>query len=381
MSRLTAAVPLPTPPQEADVDRRRLSRAWMTVLGATAIATVLLVAMAAPALAHGGGTDAANYVSRITEAPALDGVRWRVFGGDELLWVDNSADQELIVYGYDQEPYLRIGPGGVWQNRNSAATYLNEEPLGEVRVPDTADTGAPPEWEQVSNQPRFAWHDHRIRFMGPGLHPRVTDPAVATHLMDWTVPFHVDGQDFELAGELEWVPGPPSWPWLVLGLGLTLPALVGLRTRPVGGRWPGLARPAAVILGVAVLANLAFLIDDVLALPLPAVTKVFAAAQTALFLALGAFGARRAWQGGDGAFTALGVGAGALFVGQGILKWSVLSASQLSTVFPAVVPRAIAGVNLMLIVPLGVVAFLGTKRLLPEAEDAGTEEPAAPPTG
>lgn len=344
------------------------------------LAATLLLVTAAPAFAHGRGSDATNYDSRVTLAPPLDGVTWQVYGGDELLWLENESDTELLVYGYADEPYLRIGPGGVSENRNSEATYLNRDRLAQVDVPESVDPDAEPDWVRLSSEPRFAWHDHRIHFMGVGVHPRVTDLGERTHIMDWTVPFSLDGEDFELAGELEWVPGPSPWPWLALGLAVTLPALVGLRTQPVDGRWPGLARPAAVVLGLVVVANVVFLVDALFALPLPVAGAVFAAAQSALFLAIGAFGALRGWQGKDGAFTALGVGAGALVVGQGLLLWSVLSASQLSTVFPDVVPRVVTGMNIMQAIPLGLVAVLGTQRLLPDLQEAAQvddQEPAS----
>lgn len=349
-------------------------RSAVRVAALSAAVATLLVVAAGPALAHGRGSDATNYDSRVTDAPPIDGLEWRVYGGDELLWVENRSGEALIVYGYEDEPYLRIGPDGVWENRNSEATFLNQDRLARVTVPESVDTEAPPEWVQVSSQQRYAWHDHRIHFMGVGMHPRVTDPGVRTEIMDWTVPFNLGGEDMEVAGELEWVPGPSPWPWLLIGLAVSLPALLGLRTQPVEGRWPGLARPAAGVLAVVVAANVVFLVDGVAAVPLPLSAQIFAAGQTALFLALGAFGAWRGWQAREGAFTALGVGAGAIFVGQGLLLWSVLSASQLSTVFPDVVPRVAAGLNIMQVVPLGIAAFVGTQRLLPDVEDDATEE-------
>lgn len=330
---------------------------------------LLLLVPAGPALAHGRGSDASNYDSRLVDTPAVEGLAWRVYGGDELLWVDNTTDEELVVFGYERGPrdvYLRIGPDGVFENRNSEATYVNRERLGRVPVPESVDPAAPPDWVKVSDDPRYAWHDHRIHYMGLGMHPRVSDPGEHVLVMDWTVPVTVGGAEYEVAGELHWVPGPSAWPWLALGLALTLPALAGLRTAPVNGRWPGLARPAAAVLGAAVVASTAFAVDDLFALPLPIASNGLAALQTVLFLAVGAFGAIRGWQGGDGAFTALGVGAAALLVGQGMLLWPVLGASQLTTVFPDVVPRALVGVNIMLALPLGVVALVGTRRLLPD---------------
>lgn len=327
----------------------------------------VLVGPAAPALAHGGGTDATSYRSTITEAPAIEGLEWRVYGGDELLWVENLTDDELVVSGYDRaapDPYLRIGPDGVFENRSSEAAWTNREPSG-APVPGAVDLDAAPDWVQVSEQPRFLWHDHRIHYADAALHPRVPDAEGRASPTAWSVPFSLDGDELMVEGEVAWVPGPALWPWLAAGLALSLPALVGLRTQPVGGRWPGLARPAAGVLGAAVVANAVLLVDGLFAVPLPVLAHVVAAGQTALFLGLGMFGTVRGWQARAGAFTALGVGAGALLVGQGLLLAPALTASQLSTVIPEALLRLIVGMSIMQALPLGVVVVVGTRRLLP----------------
>lgn len=61
--------------------------------------------MAVPAHAHGRAADATNYDSAVTHAPALEGVTWAVYGGDELLSVTNTTETALTVFGYDDEPY------------------------------------------------------------------------------------------------------------------------------------------------------------------------------------------------------------------------------------------------------------------------------------
>lgn len=368
---------------------------WRTGVAAAAsllfvlvTAMVALVAMAAPASAHGRGSDATNFSSRVTDAPAIDGVRWEIYGGDELLEVENRTAAELLVPGYEGEPYLRVGPDGVYENQRSPATYLNNERYGQVPVPEEADPEAEPEWVRISSSPSHAWHDHRIHWMSPSPPPSVEGtegPTLVEELSPWEVPFVYEGQEFAVVGELRWVPGPSPWPWLALGLVVTLPALAGVRTRPLDperpgsppSRWPGLARPAAVVLGIVALANVSNLVDDLVAVPMPWSTIALSALQTGLFVAVGLFGAVRGWQAGEGAFTALGVGAGALFVGQGLLYLSVLGASQLATVFPDVVPRTVVAASLMQALPIGAVAVLGTRRLLPAGGEPDDEEIAA----
>lgn len=339
----------------------------------TSVTLLALSALATPAAAHGRGSDATNYSSVITATPDLPGLTWEIHNGDEFLSVENTSDQEVVIGGYSNEPYLRIGPEGVFENRLSEAVYLNADRYGAVEVPDFADRTAEPQWVRVADGPAYAWHDHRIHWMSTAL-PQVVapDPSVQTEVFPdgWTVPFTHGGDAYEVAGDLTWVPPTAPWPWLLGALVLTSAALIGLRTSPSSeDRWPALARPAAVVLGAVTLLNVTNLVDDLFASPVPITTQLLPAAQTLLFLVIAAFGAIRGWQAGTGAFTALGVGAGALFIGQGVLYLSVLSSSQSASVFPIWVSRAAVAASIAQVIPLGIVTVIGTRRLLPPLED------------
>ena len=343
---------------------------------ALAAGLLVLVVVAAPAAAHGRGSDATNYDSQITATPDLDGVSWTIYGGDEFLEVTNTSDQELLVLGYEDEPYVRVGPDGVFENVNSKATYLNTDRYAQVAPPPSAGADAEPEWRKVSDSDSFAWHDHRIHWMSTDLPPQIVDTGVRTPVMEWSVPFQVDGETLEVTGSLTWVPSPAVWPWLAVALLATLPALLGLRAgdRDDGGR--ALVRPAAAVLGVVALLNLIHLADDLFAVPLPVSTIALAALQTVLFLALGVFGAVRAWRGGDGAFTALGVGSGAVFVGQGLLYLSALTASQTASLSPDALARFVIAASLAQVLPVGAIAVIGTRRHAPPVDaPAGEGEP------
>lgn len=333
-----------------------------------AAAAVLLLG-AGPAAAHGRGSDATNFSSRITSAPNLPGVEWRIYGGDEYLAV-SSPQVEVVVLGYEGEPYLRVGPEGVFENRNSAATYLNQERYAEVTVPAGVGPDVPPEWVKVSDESSYALHHHHIHWMAQSEPPAVRDnPGEAVVVNpEWTVPFEVDGQAYEVTGELLWIPPPPVWPWLLGALVvLSVPVLLGLRSQPVDAdRWPALARPAAGVLAVVSLANVVHLVDDLVATPQPLPVALIAGVQTLLFIGIGLFSAVRGWQAREGAFTALGVGSAAILVGQGLLYVSVLGASQTASVFPGVVTRAVVAASLAQVVPVAATAVIGTRRLLPQ---------------
>ena len=346
----------------------------------------LLLVPATPAVAHGRGTTASNFLSRITQAPDLAGVTFQVVGSDQYLAVTNTSDTMIEVPGYDDtlvvgdsggtDPYLRIGPQGVEVNQASRANHVNADRFGHPGEPLPPNVGVnqPPRWTTVSDTPVYSWHDHRIHWMAPGLPPAVTDPAQRTEVSTWTVVFTSAGTTYEVKGELLWVPGPSLVPWLGLAALVTFPALLGLWRVRRGGWDIRLARPAAAVLLAVSLCNVVHLVDDLVALPRPITQSLPAAVQTALFIAMGVLGAVAAWRGRAGAFTALGVGAGAIFVGQGLLYLGALRASGMTTVFPDGLTRLAIAMSLVQVVPVGVLSVLGSRRVGPPvaAVDAAT---------
>lgn len=341
------------------------------------VLAVLLVPLAAqPASAHGRGSDATNFSSTVTSTPGGDG-EWRVYGGDEMLGLD-SPEVEITVLGYSGEPYLRIGPDGVFRNANSPATYLNEDRF-RIQLPPgvTADADAPPEWERASSRSSYAWHDHRVHRMTTELPPQVAAAPDAGHLIQqWSVPVVVDGTEATVEGELVWVPGPSPWPWIGGALLLALGALAGVRSSDP----TRMLRPAAATLAAAAVLNVSRIVDDVAAMPLPGSTIAFAVLQTLLFVGLAVLGAWKAWRGGDGAFTALAVGSASLLVGQGLLYWPALSASQLSSVLPDAFSRLVAAVSIAQALPVGAVAVIGNRRMVPDYEEPPADSPMASDT-
>src|SRR4051794_8118505 len=111
-----------------------------------------MVATAAPASAHTvGGEHATNYRTRVLSlSPATAGVALRVIEHGDRLELTNSTQHNVVVLGYDDESYLRVGPRGVFENRRSPATYLNRTRLGTDRPPASADASASPDWRRVS---------------------------------------------------------------------------------------------------------------------------------------------------------------------------------------------------------------------------------------
>ncbi|CAN5219820.1 hypothetical protein BH23ACT9_BH23ACT9_11250 [soil metagenome] len=351
-----------------------MTRSLHRIVVVSLLGLMLTALTATPALAHGRGSDASNFLSLITDDPAVDGVTFEVINSDEYLQVVNDTDDEVLIPGYQNEPYLRIGPEGTFQNRNSQATYANEDRFGDVVIPPEIDPSGPPDWEQVSDRSTYAWHDHRIHWMAQVDPPAVqTDPGIEHLVTAWTIPFTVGERSFELAGELYWIPGGSALVWLLPALLIvSLPTAFGLlRSKPdtEAAEWRGLSTPAGITLVVLALANVVHLVDDLFATPIALAEASVSAIQTFVFIGIALFGGIRTIQGREGAFTALGVGAGAVFIGQGLLYLSVLSASQTASLFPGDLTRAIVAASVMQVIPLGIAAVVGTRALLPEWDD------------
>ncbi|MGI8576083.1 MAG: hypothetical protein ACR2MA_12325 [Egibacteraceae bacterium] len=345
---------------------RHLLRFMVLVMGVAAWA----ITLEAPAHAHGGGTSATNWLSRVTDAPDLDGVAWRVEGGDERLEVRNTSSRPLIVRGYDGEPYLRVGPDGVWGNARSPATYLNTDRLAAVDVPARADAEAQPVWQKLSSEPVWIWHDHRVHWMAPEPPPQVTEAdGKRVTVLDWSVPFRYAGEDRAVRGQLDWVPAPPFWPWVVAAVVLLTPiGALGLRSRPRADRWPGLAeRPAWLLAGVATL-GLLVPASRLLASADPWAALIGPVLPAVLLAVLGLMGARRALRSDYAGFVALGLGSAMVLAGVGLLQVPDVLRSQIPAVLPFTVVRILVACAIAQALPVLIAAVLGTRLLQPAAE-------------
>ena len=195
------------------------------------LAAALLTALVAcPAAAGHGDGAARGYTSRVTSVePKLAGLTVEVLDGDDQLRLRNETGREVVVRGYDGEPYLRFtAGGGVFRNTNSPAGYLNEDRYGAVAVPASASKNAQPSWARVTSESEYAWHDHRIHWMS-----RIDPPKVraakdrAQHVFDWTVPATAGGRPLAIEGSLDYEPPPESSFNALLSIPLVLIALAG----------------------------------------------------------------------------------------------------------------------------------------------------------
>ncbi len=201
------------------------------------LGVVVVAATPSPASAHGvGGIEPSNYRTRVESVqPAVAGVTVRAVDLGSRLELTNDGAVDVVVLGYDGEPYLRVGPRGVFENVRSPATYLNRtlrRDEASEPVPDTADPDAPPEWRRVDSGRTVRWHDHRAHWMGRSDPPSVRrDPGRAHLVQQFEVGLRRGDTTILARGDVRWVPGPSPWPWAVGAVVLAALVVVAGRSR------------------------------------------------------------------------------------------------------------------------------------------------------
>jgi hypothetical protein len=172
---------------------------------AVAVLAVLLAVFAGPAPATAKG---AKIVSEFQGTrPAVSGLDLQVVGGDKFLLLRNGTGKQVIVKGYEDEPYLRFLPTRVVEvNTHAPSKYANEDRYALTPLPAQADSSARPKWQVISRDGSYRWFDHRIHSMEKGTPPQVKDENVRTKIFNWAVPMSVAGARVNAVGRLEWVP-------------------------------------------------------------------------------------------------------------------------------------------------------------------------------
>ena len=317
------------------------------------VGALIALTPASPAAAHSvAGMGATNYLARLRSVePVVSGVEIRVVEHGNRIQLTNTSGEDVIVLGYQDEPYLRVGPDGVFENVRSPATYVNRERSATADIPASADADASPEWRRVSDGRTARWHDHRLHHMG------AADSQAAR---DWTVTMRHGDTTIRATGDLVWVPGPSGAPWLV-GAALLAAATAAMA---LTGAWaPTLAAITAVLVaidianvaGTAAFASGSFIaaVGDTLGGSVLSILG-WAAGVAAVWLLT----RRRP----EGLFAA-GVAGVSIAVNGGLADLSVLDRSQLPFAWPEVLARAAVAGAIGLGLGLVAAAFIGVARL------------------
>jgi hypothetical protein len=232
-------------------------RLWRWGVGTTVLAAAVLSAPQAALADAAGPTDFRSEVLSVT--PATDAITVSIEGGDAFVRVVVEPGHEVIVPGYDDEPYLRIsGDGTVEENLRSMATYYNAERYGTDDIPDIVDNTAAPRWRKIGDGGSWAWHDHRAHWMG-------SEPPIGLDagesLPSQVIALIVDGDRGEVEVATTLQPDPSMWP-AVFGV------LIGLQLVLLAA----LAGPATVTLATLLLSSAATVVGVVQFRSLPGET-------------------------------------------------------------------------------------------------------------
>lgn len=194
---------------------------------------------AAPVSAHtvsgAGSQDYTTLLGPLT--PAVPGLTLRVVENGSRLALTNTTGQQVVVLGYYHDPYLRVGPDGVFSNTLSQATYVNRDRYG-GQTGGTVDAASlPPRWQRTGDGPTVYWHDHRAHNMRTDLPPAVrAQPRLRRVVQESDVEIQVGTVGHTAHVQLVYLPPPPSWPWWVLAAGLG----IGTALLALPRRWPPL---------------------------------------------------------------------------------------------------------------------------------------------
>lgn len=300
------------------------------------VAAVAWSLLQAPAGAHTvTGVTPSNYDSELLFIrPALSGVRVRVLDLGRRIELTNTNKREVQVLGYSGEPYLRVGPSGVFENRRAPTTYLNRPPTvtgAQPKVPASADANAPPEWRRVSTSARARWRDRRTRVESATNHP-----SSRTVVSSWTIELQRDATRAAAVGRITYVPPPQPWPWIV-----ALVALLALTTAAAWsrqwGRWLSVALALLLASDMVQSFGTAAATHDAIAAQLG---RVFLAGLvTTLAWLAGLLAVPALQRNHEGGLVAAGA-VGLVIAGfSGVTDLGALTHSQVASVFPAVIGR------------------------------------------
>ena len=361
--------------------RRTVGRGSLARLSlALPLAAVLVAVPAGPAAAHGVGVGLrpTNYLTTVTAiTPPLPGLGVRILEAGDKIEVTNRTGQEVVVLGYNQEPYLRIGPAGVYRNERSPTTYQNQfsTPPKASQIPRDLSPSATPEWRRIGPGPTAVWHDHRSHREGLETPPEVRKAPGRRHVVvpNWQLPIRQGPRTFIVSGSITWVPGPSPWPWVLAAALLCAGVVLASRTR----RW----REALVAAtAAAVVADVLHTAGSWIASTASGAVKAYGMSVSVAAWVVGALAVVRLLRGRDEpARTYLLLAGVFLLLAGGVLDLPTLGRSQLPSALGPTATRAVVTVVLGLGAGIVVVALRGLPRPVRRRAGAARRPPQRSP--
>ena len=232
-------------------------RSFQRLGAALGAAFVVVLVGATPADAHTiTGVAATNYRSEIVGvSPALPGVSVRLLDLGNRVELVNKGSVDVVILGYQGEPYLRVGPSGVFENSRSPSVALNKVTATTTATtttlpPTAANALPPPSWRRTGGGTSVRWRDRRTRWEGPAPAAVRAAPGQAHVVVpQWLIGLRRADVDATVTGSITYIPGPSPVPWLAVAAVL----LIAIFALGFLGRWgPPLSAALAVIVAVDV---------------------------------------------------------------------------------------------------------------------------------
>lgn len=141
-----------------------------------------------------------------TVEPAVPGVTIQVAASVSAeVIAENTTTTELAVLAETGEPFLRIGPEGVFANVASPSWYLSNSPFGDAPIPPDVTADAAPRWTQVATEPSWGWFDHRLHPAPRGA-PKTATGHDTVRLARWSIPFDYGERRIVARGRIVYAP-------------------------------------------------------------------------------------------------------------------------------------------------------------------------------
>jgi hypothetical protein len=329
-----------------------IRRALLTVV----VLASVTIAGAQPAGAHTlSGVSATNYRSQILAVtPPQPHVSVRLLDLGRRVELTNRGSTDVVVLGYADEPYLRVGRRGTFENRRSPTLYKNRTTASgtQADVPRSADPSAEPQWHKTSGSRTVRWRDHRTRWEGDD--PAAVEAAPGRpHVVAraWTIRLQQGTDQATVTGRIVYEPPPAVLPWVLLGAGLfVLTAAAG------AARWWGPLLSVAVAVLIAVDAVQSFASGGVSgdSIPVLTVNVLLGGVFSTVAWVVGAISVGPLQRCKEGAL--VGAGVAGLFIAlfSGLSDLGTLASSQVPSTLPPALARA--GVSVALGLGLGLLA-------------------------
>jgi hypothetical protein len=208
------------------------------VVVALGLVVVATLAPTNPAYAHAvTGVKASNYRSEIAGISGPSDVRdtldVRLLDLGRRIELVNRSAVDVVVLGYDGEPWLRVGSGGTFENEYSNSAYQERQRRGRVSgpPPDPQRAAGAPKWHRTGDGTALRWRDRRTRYDAPAPERVQRAPDVRQVVVPrWTVELRRGDEQLGVAGRIVYVPPPAALPWALAAAGLFLATLLIART-------------------------------------------------------------------------------------------------------------------------------------------------------